>query len=85
MSQGSRLAVVGALLAGLAVGHLWGGATNHANAQPPARAADHGRYWASSWATNVAHGVYVVDTQTGEVFSVVNEGRPTSLGKPTSK
>lgn len=56
-----------------------------ASAQTPARAAGQGRYWASSWATNTSHGIYVVDTQTGEVFSVTNESKPMSLGKPAGK
>lgn len=85
MSHGSRLAIAGSLVVGFLGGHLWTGSTHQANAQPPARAAEQGRYSVTSWAMNAAHGAYVVDTQTGEVFLVSGDLKPTSLGKPTSK
>lgn len=41
-----------------------------------------GRYQISSWATgNGLHGAYIVDNQTGEVYSVDDGRKPRSLGK----
>jgi hypothetical protein len=75
--------LTGVFAAGLLGGYLWGGGTaTPVHAQQPGQAAAPGRYWATSWGTHLGHGVYVVDTQTGEVFSVTNEDRPKSLGKP---
>ena len=58
-------------------------------AQPAAKPAEVGRYQISAWGTgqmspagklSVANGAYIIDTQTGEVFSVANEGKPKSIG-----
>jgi hypothetical protein len=68
-------------------------------AQPPAAAqpakpADGGRYQISAWGVGqmtpagkmqVANGAYIIDTQTGEVFSVANEGKPKPVGSVAEK
>jgi hypothetical protein len=39
------------------------------------------RYQIDAWNTNLGHGAYVLDTQSGEVWHISEAGRPKKLGK----
>jgi hypothetical protein len=43
------------------------------------------KYQISSWGSSGNHGAYLIDTQTGEVWSVESTGRMRSHGRPVSK
>lgn len=72
-------------------------ATPQAVAQPPKAGESH--YQISSWAYPAAyeggmrngrstvgsHGAYIVNTQSGEIYVVTEEGKPSPLGKVGGK
>jgi hypothetical protein len=55
-----------------------------ARAEPAPKAAEVGRYQISTYGfptpAGGERGAYIIDTATGEVFHVVNDGKPASLG-----
>lgn len=88
------LLVLGGLVAGV-VGTLTlsGGFGSPVQAQPPAKAAEHGRYQISAWGysspqaggTVTEHGAYIIDTMSGDVFSVNRDSDPKPVGTVAKK
>lgn len=86
----------GVVLGGLGMG-AWIQGPAKAEAQAEAKASTSGRYQISSFGygygytgTNTTnsqskYGTYIVDTQTGEVFVIVESGKPHSLGRVGEK
>ncbi|WP_088255579.1 hypothetical protein [Fimbriiglobus ruber] len=62
-------------------------------AQPAAKPPEAARYQISSWGYSSSlgggalseRGAYIVDTQTGEVFAIVGDQKPRSIGKVGAK
>ena len=99
MAGRSRVLLVAAGVAAGAAGTLLltGGGGSRADAQPPAAAAkpaEAGRYQVSAWGTSqfvpgspvqVVHGAYIVDSQTGDVYSTTNAEKPKRVGSVGGK
>ncbi len=62
--------------------------------QGAAKPKEAGRYQISAWSVGapdptgkmrVSHGAYIIDSQSGEVFTTTNEGKPKSIGSVAEK
>ena len=84
-NQARNLAIV-TLIAALVVVTFWRQSSGQGETAKPA--ATVGRYQLSSWGSasftegrmRVASGAYIIDSETGEVYMVTNDGKPTPLG-----
>ena len=85
MSRGNLLLGFGAgLLSGLlgAVVLMGGQAAPRAFAQVPPQAAP--RFSISAWAypaSELSHGAYILDTQSGQVWLIYRDGKPSPIGQ----
>jgi hypothetical protein len=82
MGHRSRVILVGlGFTAGLSCGALWGcGAATPAHDRPLKESVT-GHYHVAAWGGASGHGAYIVDTQTGEVYAVVENHKPERVGK----
>ncbi len=58
--------------------------SNKVESQEPKKLEGSGRFQMSAWAMSSnagVHGAYVIDTQTGKVWSIINEHEPKLIGE----
>lgn len=78
-------------LAGIIIGAVgvlaWGGrpVEQSAAAQAPAKDAGPARFAISSWSAGGNVGTYILDVQTGDVFLVSGEDKPSYRGRAEKK